>query len=91
MSLKYKTNAYRVKQKVFSRGCHHRPEDRVNMPPRKKYYYQADKNRLFVCYHAEQSKELKNLCGKAVKHLSHTIVAFRRLHDPFMEEIHLSK
>lgn len=84
-------NAYRHYQKVNGASSWHRREDRVNVPAKTSHWYQANKNRLFIAHNAEQSAELKKLCGKAIKFISLAKVVFRRAHDPFMEEINLSK
>lgn len=84
-------NSYRDWQKITAHAVRAHRANRVNMPPRVKYYFQPDKNRLWICHHQEQSLELKKLCGKLVRHVSAAWVALRRLHDPFIEELALSK
>lgn len=84
-------NPYRVWQKTTAHAVRAHRANRVNMPVRTKYYFQPDKNRLWICHHQEQSLELKKLCGKLVRFVTHQWVAHRRSSQPFIEELALSK
>lgn len=85
-----RTNAYRTAQKQNAKLPGHRRFDRVEVTLRRRHYYQQSCNRLFICYGAEQVIELRKLCGREITPMATAQVAFRRLHDPFREEVDLA-
>lgn len=69
----------------------HRPDDRLNVRPSITFYYQEDRDRLFVCHNAEQAVELRRLCGDKIAWVRRSHVKMRRLTNPFVEEVDLKK
>lgn len=71
-------------------GVKYRAADRVNIKFRRKHWLDIRLDRLFVCYNGEQSSELRKLLGnKRLKFIPFAKVEFRRVHQPFREEIDL--
>lgn len=91
MTLRQRNNSYRIEQKVFSAGTYYKRRNRMDVISRQKHYFQQSKNRLFICHNAEQSEELRKMCGKQIKFMTLENVNYKRAHDPFAEEIDLKK
>lgn len=65
--------------------------ERIDVRPIRKHYYQSSANRLFVTHSSEQSEELRRLCGKAISFMDVITVEWRRVHQPFADEIDLKR